>query len=420
MIDEHDVREMLHRRANAISTISVDAPRAARRARRRLLASGAVAMLGIAAIAVATFTGVDAIRSAPIPANPTPSPAQDVLRANGEVLSFTGDPRWSHRTPGDLVAVNPETREERVLVEDLRVLYSASWSADGRWVAYVTETPDGDWELWAVSASQQPRLIATGDDPDLIASVGLYWMWSPTGAELAIISRSTLSTIDLATGERTDLGSILADLPSRGVYSQTNSFPSWSWSPDGTRIVLGARGGAIYTVDVRSGERSLLVRLPGVEPPSVEDEVLNSIDEILWSPDGAHIAVENELYEGDGRLYVVDADGSNVRVLVDGFGPTHVAWSPDGTRLSYVDWSGGKLRIWVAPMDGSAPAEIGSFVGGCRFYPCLAWSPDGSQIGAETPDGFAAIDAEGSGEAVPIDELTYRSWDGGQYWCDCT
>src|ERR687887_1661998 len=274
MIDEHQVREMLHRRANAVPTIVVDAPKAARRARRRLLANGAVAVLAAAAIAVATFTGVDAIRSAPRPADrPTPSPAPGVLRANGNVLSFTGDPL--QRTPGDLVAVNPETGEERVLVEDLEVVYSASWSADGRWVAYETEGPEGIG-LWVVSAAQEPRQVATG-----ASMLG----WSSTGAELATIrltsplhtniAGSTLSTIDPVTGETTDAGSI-----PEGIGDVTSA-PAWS--PDLTRFVFGARGGAIYSVDARSGTRSLLVRLPG--------ENLDSVDQILWSPDGGHLAV---------------------------------------------------------------------------------------------------------------------------------
>lgn len=80
MIDEHDVREMLRRRASAVPTSVLDAPKAARRARRRLLANGAVAMMVAAAIGVASFAGIDAIRTAPIPATPpeTPRPTPSV------------------------------------------------------------------------------------------------------------------------------------------------------------------------------------------------------------------------------------------------------------------------------------------------------------------------------------------------------
>jgi WD40 repeat protein len=411
MIDEHQLREMLHRRANAVPTIAVDAPKAARRARRRLLANGAIGVLAAAAIGVGAFTGVHAIRSMPIPAHhPTPNPAPGVLHANGEVLSFTG---------GDLVAVNPETGEGHVLVKDLNMVWAAEWSADGRWVAYEkpskgvmrgpNDSPD-PISLWVVGPSQGPRQVATGVKPGG-ASHGphvLTWMWSPTGAELATIEGSTLSTIDPVTGETRSVGDV-------------TSPPAWS--PDGTRFVFGARGDALYSLDARSGASSLLVRLPG--------EHLDSVDQIVWSPDGAHIAVTSDLKPGGGRLYVMNADGSNVRVAVDDFDPGDefggVAWSPDGTRLAYADKSGpgGKLRIWVAPMDGSPPAQIGSPpTASCevRDLLCesdLTWSPDGSRIAVRTyGDGsivVSAIDADGSGHPVRIDELTYRSWGGGGY-----
>jgi hypothetical protein len=67
MIDEQNVREMLHRRANAVPTPVVDPPKATRRARRRLFVNGAVAMLAVAAIALAGLAGLDDIRSAPVP-----------------------------------------------------------------------------------------------------------------------------------------------------------------------------------------------------------------------------------------------------------------------------------------------------------------------------------------------------------------
>jgi Tol biopolymer transport system component len=353
------------------------------------------------------------IRSTP----PIPADRSSVLRANGEVLSFTG----ARGMPGDLVAVNPETGEERLLVRDLEWVYSARWSADGRWVAYETAPPGGSlldphgdeprW-LWVVGPSQERRLVATAGDGPHGSDLRWSWMWSPTGAELATLNQLRLSTIDPATGETTDLGSILERL------GDVNSGPAWS--PDGTRFVFGGHGGALYSVDVRTGEPSLLVRLPG--------------DQILWSPDGTHLAVMDYLEPGPARLYVVNADGSNVRVLVDDFGPAGVqfepaggvAWSPDGGRLAYY-WSepDQKVQISVAPMDGSAPAEIVSLVASCAGGCGLTWSPDGSRIAFRTAigvpipgDGLAvtsAIDADGQGDPVRIDELTYRSWDGGGY-----
>ena len=377
-----------------------------RRDRKRRNQRIRAGVLGLAIAIGVGWLGVNAIRSTPSPADhPTPSPG--ILRTNGEVLRFTGNSRLSHRVPGDLVAVNPETGEERVLVEDLDTLFSAKWSADGRWVAYETAVPDGRWGLWVVGGSQEPRLVATGAQPDLMADFGLEWLWSPTGAQLAITTDSTLArTIDLTTGETTDLG-IVDD------HGGPDVNPHWEWSPDGTRIAFQAPpSGALSTVDVRSGERSLRLRVP------VED--FEYITAIMWSPDGASIAVVTGWESGSGRLYVMDADGSNIRVVADNYDPLGVAWSPDGTRLAFGEGSeaDGVIRIRVATMDGAAPAKIGSVpFAGCTYnYQCgLAWSPDGSQIAFHKHEGgeVTVFDAGGAGEAEPIDELTYRSWAGG-------
>jgi dipeptidyl aminopeptidase/acylaminoacyl peptidase len=401
-MNETQIRErLLNLAADAPEGFSAP-PRLLRRARRRIVLTVASSV----AVALAVVAGgIASVRwLGDFDRKPAVRPGA-ILRANGEVLSFTGDP--SGQVPGDLVAVNPETGEERVLVEDLEGVYSARWSADGRWVAYETLAPEGSTGLWVVSEPQEPRQVATD------AST---WMWSSTGADLATIRLSypggTLSTIDPVTGETTDLGSI----PER--VGDVTSAPAWS--PDGTRFVFGARGGALYSVDARSGARSLLVRLPG--------EHLDSVDGIVWSPDGAHIAVMNDLEPGGGRLYVMDADGSNVRVLTEDFDPMGVAWSPDGARLAYADGSGSDRAVWVASMDGSAPADIGSPPAvSCGALLCnddLTWSPDGSRIAFRSAGGgsvdVSAIDADGQGDAGRIDDLTYRSWDGGWYSCECT
>jgi len=410
MIDEHDVREMLHRRGDATPVAFVDVPKAVGRARWRLAMSATLATLAAVAIAVAAFAGVDAIRTTPVPADhSTPSPAPAVLRANGEVLDFTGH----GGEPGDLVAVNPQTHEERVIAENLDVVYSAAWSADGRWIAYETSSPDSKAALWVVSASHQPRLVATGGVPGLMAGYGLEWMWAPSGARLATLNGARLHTIDPVTGETTDFGTI-DDAPSLGF-----SISAWSWSPD-DRITFAATEGGVASVDLRSGERSLLARVPG--------EGLDSISQLAWSSDGAHVAVvSSSRSSSTGRLYLVDADGSDARVLVDHLDARGVVWSPDGSRLAFADWSESDrdVRIWVARMDGSAPAQIGRLDASCHYpYKCdLTWSPDGGRLAFATETGvpepgrgpqvYSAIDADGSGGPVSIDELTYRSWDGG-------
>lgn len=408
MIEDTELREILRATAERASLPSV-MPQPMRRkvALRRTRTIGVTFLMTVGIVA----GGLQGIRAVTLdeaaPVQPVDRPAPGVLRANGEVLSFTGvQPDSSPDEPGDLVAVNPKTGEARVLVKDLDLVYSASWSADGHWVAYETEAPEGIG-LWVVSASQEPRQVATG-----ASMLG----WSSTGAELATIrltsplhtniAGSTLSVIDPMTGETTDAGAI-----PEGIGDVTSA-PAWS--PDLTRFVFGARGGAIYSVDVRSGARSLLVRLPG--------EHVDSVDQIVWSPDGAHIAVM--IGADDGYVYMMDGDGSSVRVLLDNYSERGVAWSPDGTRLAYTDSSG---SVWVAPMDGSAPTEIGSPPAvSCGDLLCnddLTWSPDGSRIAFRSAGGgsvdVSAIYADGRDDAGRIDDLTFRSWDGGWYSCGC-
>jgi Tol biopolymer transport system component len=126
---------------------------------------------------------------------------------------------------------------------------------------------------------------------------------------------------------------------------------------------------------MRAAVHSLLVRLPG--------ENLDSMDEIEWSPDGAYLAIMHDLEPGGGRLYVMNADGSGVRVLLDNFESGGIlvqnrfAWSPDGTRLTYGAFSVRELRIWTVPVDGSAPSLVASPTNDisacCR--PSPVWSP---------------------------------------------
>jgi Tol biopolymer transport system component len=96
-----------------------------------------------------------------------------------------------------------------------------------------------------------------------------------------------------------------------------------------------------------------------------------------WSPDGAHIVYRKLLAEDDGEIWIVNPDGSNARNLVNDpdFSDWGPAWSPDGQSVAYDSNREVGLAIWLMDADGSNQRVIGT---GHGEYP--AWSPDGMQI----------------------------------------
>jgi Tol biopolymer transport system component len=113
-----------------------------------------------------------------------------------------------------------------------------------------------------------------------------------------------------------------------------------------------------------------------------------------WSPDGQTIAFDSDRVDVDGRrdvvqIYLMDADGTNVRQLTRGAG-FHGApgWSPDGASLAIeTDWGDPALQgIWIIPAsdpDGVTRDEarrVTTIPKGVDFDSEPQFSPDGSTI----------------------------------------
>jgi Tol biopolymer transport system component len=320
---------------------------------------------------------------------------------------------------GSLAVVDPATGRSRELSDDAKVpgiIGNAVWSPAGEWIAY--DIHDRKDSLWVVSPQGEPRQLAEAAGA---------WAWSPTDTQLAMMrtpgplfpeeakARVPLILLDASTGEETDLGTTQGKVTTGPV-----------WSPDGTRIVYGVQGGSIYSVDVTSGDHTLLVTL---------EVDLEEISGLEWSPDGAHIAILANVAQDLRRLYVMNAEASQPPVFVDDLERsgwwslpadpiTQSAWSPDGTRLTYATFSGPtnrELRIWTAPLDGSAPSLVASHLNDecCIDGGSPVWSPDGLHIAFETDEIYLVVNADGTGEPREIDQLTYLSWHGGSYFCGC-
>ncbi|MFN2468164.1 MAG: hypothetical protein ABR521_08575 [Gaiellaceae bacterium] len=194
-----------------------------------------------------------------------------------------------------------------------------AWSADGRRLAFVRDTFEGDSRPQVVvsdAGGGAQRVVARGTDP----------AWSPDGALLAFSRYGSLYLIGAdGRNERLLLGK-------DGVLEATQP----AWSPDGTKIAF-SRGGIraeedpsdVYTIRPDGEE---LTRL------SFPNETGRCSFSPAWSPDGAEVAYVSAttcyLDKSGVTIYATSLAGVTRRVTSGGndYDPEY---SPDGKRLLF-------------------------------------------------------------------------------------
>jgi Tol biopolymer transport system component len=241
----------------------------------------------------------------------------------GQIVYMTSDPAEEPST-SRLRLVNVADGSEVALPEE-RLGYLPDWSPDGTQIIFGAFVGDPDEsgnresELFLMNSDgSNVRQLTDRPGPDVDAA------WSPDGSRIAWWGQDPqtessqtrpnhIYMVDVQSGEVTELGEGADPV----------------WSPDGQHIAFilqqQPEGGTfqvapnadIWVIDIETGARSQLTQDPSADLWPV------------WSPDGQRIAFVSERDNPSGEVYVMSADGSDVRRLTDNdLSEAMLAWTP--------------------------------------------------------------------------------------------
>lgn len=227
---------------------------------------------------------------------------------------------------------------------------NVQWSPDGRQVAFTMRVPF-QRESW-VQLPQKPKGAQWTAPPVLIEKL----KFQADGQGFVPDTYTHLFVMDLRGGQPRQL--------TRGAFNVSGNF---DWSPDSKAIYLSANhredweytpsNTEIHRVELSTGHLTTLTDRLG---PDAAPRV---------SPDGRTIAYlgYDDAYLGYqiDALYLMDADGSNARLLSKGFDRqvADIQWAADGKGLYFQYDTEGNTRIAYIDLQGEV-SDLATNVGG--------------------------------------------------------
>jgi dipeptidyl aminopeptidase/acylaminoacyl peptidase len=225
-----------------------------------------------------------------------------------------------------------------------------TWSPDGKWIAFsqfvpadkkplATPPPKPDGAQWAPPVKVVDSMIYRAD--------GAGWL-EPGFTHIFIVSAEGGSPRQLTEGDFNDDGPLSFTPDGKKLVFSANRGPDWERDPQNSEV---------FTVDVATKQLTQLTKRGGPDNSPVV------------SPDGRKIAYLgfDDRYQGYQvtHLYVMDADGSNSRVVTAAFDRDieNPRWASDSRGLFFAFDERGVKKLGLVTLDGKV-RTVAENVGG--------------------------------------------------------
>jgi Tol biopolymer transport system component len=232
-----------------------------------------------------------------------------------------------------------------------------------------TAIMDGSEIAFVSSRGQWPSIYLAHGDATRVRrlTLGTAPSWAPDGRQLAF--RREANPYDRA-------GIYIINADGSGErFLGVGWSPAWGSNGQVAFAVGGgASDGSIAVMNPDDGRIRHLLRGSSISGGNAcEDGWLTPhVDHPAWSPDSRRIVFVLTCVGEWSRLFVMNADGSGARLLVDHWQAYAPAWSPDGTRIAAtVDGAIGIVDLRSGAWSIHDHARAGTR---------LDWSPDGRQL----------------------------------------
>src|SRR5262249_34503624 len=198
--------------------------------------------------------------------------------------------------------------------------FAPSFSADGKWVSFMTNI-SGVPQVWMVPAEGgYPRMVTNGDDPVVSQR------WSPAGDWLAV-------TIAPGGGLNSQVYVVKPDGAGMRLLTKggqdNNGFDAWT--DDGKQIAINSSrldpaSRDSFMIDLATGEVKLVARNPGA----------GGIENI--SHDGKRALLGRVKSRGDNKLYLLDLGAGKETLITkhEGVAQFSGELAPDGSAVYLV------------------------------------------------------------------------------------